>query len=157
MTVIVQEVIVVHAQLDQLDVLYTALERFWVAVDARVLHPPDTLWRLKFAIAVSEIGTNIMKHAYGAGNVQGEISLRLRLSYNTVEARFTDQGAAFCGVIEGSSPLDTGEPFPAQIDILSLPESGYGLALARGFVDSISYRRSCGGINCWRLRKCLLA
>lgn len=153
MTVIVQEMIVVRAQLDQLAALHSALDRFWVAVDAAALHPPDTLWRLKFATALAEISTNIMQHAYGAGNLQGEIRLRLRLSSCGVEARFTDHGAAFNGVIEPSSPLDKVESFPAQIDILSLPESGYGLALVCGLVNDVSYRRTRSGINCWRLRK----
>lgn len=157
MTSIIQETIVIRARLTELDALHAALERFWRAMDAAVIHPPDSLWRLKFAVAVAEISTNIMQHAYGVGNVQGKIGLRLRLCSNTVEARFTDHGTAFNGVIDPSSPLDTGEPFPAQIDIMSLPEHGYGLALVHGLVDDVQYRRTRNGINCWRLRKYILA
>ncbi|MDP9316170.1 MAG: ATP-binding protein [Chloroflexota bacterium] len=157
MRVLVQETIVVPSQFDQLATLHAALECFWAAVDKVVLQPPDMLWRLKFATAVAEIGTNIMQHAYGAGNVQGEIGLRLRLFSNRMEARFTDYGAAFSGVLERLPPLDTGEPFPTQIDIMSLPEHGYGLALVHGLVDDVQYRRTRDGINCWRLRKDILA
>lgn len=158
MTVIIQETIVVPAQLDELEALHTTLERFWVAVDAAVLHPPDSLWRMKFAIAVAEIGANIMQHAYRAEGLQGALSLRLRFCINCVEARFTDQGAAFTGtLIERSSPLEVDGIWPSNVDIASLPESGYGLALVHGLVDDVQYWRTRGGINCWRLRKHILA
>ncbi len=149
---IVQEEIVIPATLSGLAALHEALERFWRAADQALPAPPQAVWRLKVATAVSEIAANIVQHAYG-GAEQGEIGLRLRLSSSGVEARFTDQGAAFRGTLHDPGPLDMIEQPIEELDPSELPEGGFGLILVRGLMDTVQYRRTRGGVNCWRLVK----
>ncbi len=153
MSAALQEAVVVPARLDQLAVLHATLSRFWEGVDRVLPDGPDELWRLTFATAVAEIGTNIVQHAYTDACLQGEIGFRLRLCFNGVEARFIDHGAAFLGKLNPPSPLESVTLSRSYLDVSSLPESGYGLVLVQGLVDKVQYRRIRGCINCWRLLK----
>ena len=125
--------------------LHTTLDRFWAAVDQAVAEPPDARWRQLLVTALAEIGANIVRHAYPAGTKPGSLRFRLRLYPDRVVASFADWGLAFAGPAEARGAL---EP-----DQLELPEGGYGLALARAAVDRLDYRRTPGGMNCWRLVK----
>ena len=57
-------------------------------------------------------------------------------------ARFSDHGAAW-------EPADE----PRAPDPLDLPEGGLGLAVARGALDELNYRRERDGTNVWQLVK----
>jgi anti-sigma regulatory factor (Ser/Thr protein kinase) len=57
-------------------------------------------------------------------------------------AQFTDRGVAW---EPGSEPVTP--------DPLDLPEGGLGLAVARGALDELTYRREPNGTNVWRLIK----
>ncbi len=118
--------------------------RFWTTLDGLLGQPPDQTWKLRFETAVSEIGANIARHAYGLG-VGGPLRFRLRLYGDRVEGYFTDRGIAFVDpAVRQDGPGD---------DLLSLPESGYGLSIARSALDRLAYRRTARGTNSWRLVK----
>jgi anti-sigma regulatory factor (Ser/Thr protein kinase) len=122
-----------------------AIDRFWTLVDQVAASPLDTVWRLELTTAIAEIGANIILHAYPNGTgMAGRIELRLRLYANRIEARLTDQGVAYSPEVARSIQHD---------DLLALPESGFGLAIARTAVDRLAYRRTPAGTNCWRLIK----
>jgi anti-sigma regulatory factor (Ser/Thr protein kinase) len=136
--------VVVPATAGELDAIHAALDRFWNAVDAAVPRPPSWAWRCRFATAVAEIATNIIRHAYPNGSRRASMRLRMRLYADRVEASFADRGVAFVPPAAKDSPAS---------DALQLPEGGYGLALVRACVDRVDHRRTPGGTNVWRLVK----
>lgn len=92
--------------------------------------------RLRFEVAVAEIGANIIEHAGDGAPVT--LNLVLDLAPDRLEARFTDDGS------------------PARVDLraVQMPdvfaERGRGLAIALEALDELEYRRR-GGDNVWRL------
>ena len=92
-------------------------------------------------LAVHEICTNIVEHAY-AGQPEGRITITLAL---LIEPR--------CLII---SLHDTGRSFdPAHVPAPNLKDGqvgGYGLFLVRELMDDVSYQPQPGS-NCWRLVK----
>ncbi len=72
--------------------------------------------------------------------------VRLRLFPDRVEALLIDQGAPF-----NLTLLPSISDNPA--DIMDVPEGGYGLLIARAALDSLRYRRTRSGFNCWKLVK----
>ncbi len=95
----------------------------------------------KVQLAVQEVCTNIVKHAY-AGRPGGRISGTLTLA-----------AAPRRLVVE---LLDTGGPFDlASVrapDLSEGHEGGYGLFLVRALMDEVTYARD-DGRNRWRLVK----
>jgi serine/threonine-protein kinase RsbW len=146
----VQETIVAPATPDALTVMHTALEHFWRTVDRVVQPPPGPMWRLAFTTAVAEIGANIVRHAYPPGGVAGAVSLRLRLYPGRVEARFIDNGVRYT-MRQQTAVLPAIDADDGAVS--DLAEGGYGLVIAQTVVDHLNYRRTRGGINCWRLVK----
>ncbi len=97
-----------------------------------------------FALALTEVVTNQMEHAYAGG--PGRIQGRLVLDRNSLTAHLYDYGIAF----------DAGETSPkSAIDPSDPPERGYGMRLARALTDELIYERLDGGRNHWCLRKYL--
>ena len=142
---LVEETLVVPAKPEELAAVHAAVERFWHAVDGALAQPPDHECRMRFAIAVVEIATNIIRHAYPTGTQSGAMQLCLRAYADRAVACFTDQGVAFPGSLEAGSVPD--------LDASELPEGGYGLALARASLDRLDYSRTPDGQNRWRLLK----
>ena len=134
------------ADRDRFTDLVDAVESFGVMCDRR-----DPEGWLAFVTAVSEVGGNILVHAYQGGN-PGSVELTLRCFRDRVEASFRDWGAAFeeppgAGLAGKADDLD-------DLDaILGLDESGRGLALARVALTSLDYERTAPGENHWRLMK----
>ena len=94
-------------------------------------------------LAISEICTNIIKHAYNGK--KGEISGQLRLLENGIELDFFDQGESF-------DPSTVPEP---KSDPHELVEGGYGLHIIRQIMDVVSYKTQPGRGNHWHLIKYL--
>lgn len=92
--------------------------------------------RMGLATAAIEVGNNILEHAGHGRDLQ--VRMELRVIDNQVHVVFTDDG------------------FPAEIDLAKvrmpepMAESGRGLALARAFSSSLSYRRDRDG-NHWTI------
>ncbi len=128
--------------------MHEALERFWAATSRALAPPPGREWQLQFATAALEIANNIARHAYPGGGEPGPLALRLRAYPDRIEARFTDRGVAYTP--PAAAPL---APLGDDLDVLDIPEGGYGLALVRAAVDRLDHRRTPGGLNRWRLVK----
>jgi serine phosphatase RsbU (regulator of sigma subunit)/anti-sigma regulatory factor (Ser/Thr protein kinase) len=94
-------------------------------------------------LAISEICTNIVKHAY-AGK-KGEIKGQVTLLNNGIELDFYDQGISF-------DPNTVPTP---KADPHDLNEGGYGLHIVRQIMDVVSYESQPGRGNHWRLIKFL--
>jgi serine/threonine-protein kinase RsbW len=94
-------------------------------------------------LAISEICTNIIKHAYAGkkGNISGQVTLL----NNGVALDFYDQGGSF-------DPNVVPEPSP---DPHELNEGGYGLHIVRQIMDVVSYESQPGQGNHWHLIKFL--
>ncbi len=97
-----------------------------------------------FALALTEVVTNQMEHAYAGG--PGRIQGRLVLDRDSLSAHLYDYGTAFDA---GDARLED------YIDPSNPPERGYGLRLARALTDELVYERLEGGRNHWCLRKFL--
>jgi serine/threonine-protein kinase RsbW len=145
MYVLIDETIFVPATAQQLDAVHAAVDRFWAKVDTTVTHPPNEQWRARFATALAEIAANIIRHAYPGGREPRPMRLHLYAYPDRVEALFSDQGVAFI-------PPPPAEDEP-EFDLLDLPESGRGLAVAQACLDELEYRRTGEGTNEWRLVK----
>ncbi|GAB4445032.1 MAG: hypothetical protein Kow0031_27470 [Anaerolineae bacterium] len=94
-------------------------------------------------LAISEICTNIVKHAYVES--AGDISGRVTLLNNGVQLDFYDQGLGF-------DPNSVPDP---RTDPNELKEGGYGLHIVRQIMDVVSYESSPSLGNHWHLIKFL--
>ena len=151
---VAEETIDVPAIADELGAFHAAVDRFWRARDVGAVGTPDSGWRARFATAVWEVATNIVRHAYPPElGTAGRLRLRLRAYPERAVASFVDRGVAFVDRgIAGSRPLG---PCVGQDgdDLLRLAEGSYGLPLVRDSVDRVDYRRTPDGTNYWRLVK----
>ena len=103
---------------------------------------PPARWRDLFRTAVAEIAANIVRHAYPPSQGARPFELQVLVYDTCLVAQFSDHGVAW---EPGSEPV-----IP---DPLDLPEGGLGLAVARGALDELNYRREADGTNVWRLIK----
>lgn len=106
-----------------LDEIGTMLEEMWSVHD----HVPSTV-RTQVAIAVGEIGANIVEHAAQDRPVR----LRMEVLVSTEEVR-----VAF---------LDDGPPAQVDLGMAAMPdpmaECGRGLAMAHAVLDRLVYHRN---------------
>jgi len=94
-------------------------------------------------LAISEICTNIIKHAYGG--TKGQINGQVTLLNNGVQLDFFDEGAGF-------DPTSVPEP---KADPNNLREGGFGLHIVRQIMDVVSYENQPETGNHWHLIKFL--
>ncbi len=94
-------------------------------------------------LAISEICTNIIKHAYGHNH--GEITGCITLLNNGVQLDFYDQGQSF-------DPNTVPQPKANPHDLV---EGGYGLHIVRQIIDVVSYEHDPELGNHWHLIKFL--
>lgn len=94
-------------------------------------------------LAISEICTNIIKHAYA--EVDGTLDGRITLLNNGIQMDFYDTGASF-------DPNTIPAP---NIDPAQLEEGGYGLHIVRQIMDVVSYENHPQRGNHWYLLKLL--
>ncbi|NJL93960.1 MAG: response regulator [Anaerolineae bacterium] len=92
------------------------------------------------ALAVQELGVNVVEHAYGGRG--GEIDVELELSGRQLELSLRDNAPN--GFIS--------EAVVSLPDPLSLPEGGWGLYLIHQIMDRVDYQRRANG-NSWQLSK----
>lgn len=90
-------------------------------------------------LAVSELATNIIRHAY-RGHETGRVELRAHGEGRNVALDFFDTGTAFERKSPTLPPLER------------LAEGGYGSFIIQESVDRVSYDRA-GDRNHWRLEK----
>jgi serine phosphatase RsbU (regulator of sigma subunit)/anti-sigma regulatory factor (Ser/Thr protein kinase) len=94
-------------------------------------------------LAISEICTNIIKHAYA--NTEGNIDGRITLLNNGMQLDFYDTGKSF----------DPNTIPPPKSDPYQLEEGGYGLHIVRQIMDVVSYEYDLEKGNHWCLLKLL--
>lgn len=95
----------------------------------------------EWELAVSEIATNIVLHAYKNNPQHGRIQGRLSLWPDRVCLDLIDSGLEFI------------DKPPHVFSPENPPEGGYGLIIARQLLDVCEYTRLPGGRNHWRLEK----
>lgn len=120
------------ADLHLIDAVHSALESLWNAVPA--VSEED---RMLFALAVSEVATNVVEHAQGPDHP--EVRIRLEVDEEALTAVLTDDA----------------DPALIRLDQVTMPgeeaESGRGLALALANLDELVHELGEG--NTWRLRR----
>jgi anti-sigma regulatory factor (Ser/Thr protein kinase) len=94
-------------------------------------------------LAISEICTNIIKHAYT--KTKGNIDGRITLLNNGIQLDFYDAGESF-------DPNSIPQP---KSDPHQLEEGGYGLHIVRQIMDVVSYEHDTQKGNHWYLLKLL--
>ncbi|MCM3697481.1 ATP-binding protein [Microbacterium oleivorans] len=120
------------ADLSLVDAVHEALDDMWEAV-------PDVSDedRMLFALAVSEIATNVVEHA--TGEQEATVSIRLSVAADELVAVMSDDA----------------DPALIRLDRVSMPdadaESGRGLALALAALDELRHEADDG--NVWVLRR----
>jgi serine/threonine-protein kinase RsbW len=120
------------ADLSLVDAVHAALESLWGAV-------PDVSEedRMLFALAVSEVATNVVEHAGGP-------------AHPTVRVRLEVDAGALTAVM-----TDDADPALIRLDAVTMAdedaETGRGLALALATLDELSHEPGEG--NTWRLRR----
>ena len=97
-------------------------------------------------LVLSELLTNIIKHAYG-GSTNASIEVRARFLGQFLEVLIIDQGTELPKeVLEKSSIEFDGD------DLFALPEGGFGWSIVHSIIDEIEYQRTDGS-NRLLLRK----
>lgn len=87
-------------------------------------------------LVLSELLTNIVKHAYG-GSASGNIEIRARFLGQYLEVLIVDQGSELPkGVLEKCSVEFDGD------DLFALPEGGFGWSIVHSIIDEIEYQRA---------------
>lgn len=106
------------------------------------LPDPTALEQLIYGIklAVHEVASNVIEHAYGHEQGEIEITLQFEPHNKRFMAKLYDTGGAF----------DASQAPSPNLDIPQ--ESGYGLFLAQQMMDEVSYQRQLDG-NHWQLVK----
>jgi anti-sigma regulatory factor (Ser/Thr protein kinase) len=133
---------------------YPADTRYLVEISKEITHTCRQLPALPFGsnandfiylieLAISEICTNIIQHAYGGK--KGEINGRITLLQHGVHLDFYDTGASF-------DPSAIPEP---SVNPHQLIEGGYGLHIVRQIMDVVTYDRHPEWGNHWHLEKFL--
>lgn len=104
--------------------------------------PENEIEGYNFTLALHELCTNIVAHAYS--QEQGQIQIELTLEYDppTIHARVFDNGVPFnAGAVH-------------KPDLENAQEHGYGLFLIEQLVDDVQYARLAEG-NLWQLRRAI--
>ncbi len=94
-------------------------------------------------LAISEICTNIIKHAYA--ETEGKVEGRITILNNGIQLDFYDTGVSF----------DPNTIPPPKTDPARLIEGGYGLHIVRQIMDIVSYEHYPKRGNHWYLLKLL--
>lgn len=141
-----EEYLIVPALASHLPKFHEMLDRFWLNVERIVGECRCNQLKLSFTTAMMEIVCNVMRHAYPIEMAVGPLSLRLRLYHDRCEALLLDKGMMF--IAPTTPPIVN-----SQLNICDLPESGFGLQIARRSVDQLDYCRHADGSNQWLLIK----
>jgi serine/threonine-protein kinase RsbW len=130
----------IPANLQYLNILNTCVRTLLGYVE-NLAEPEMTVCDVE--LAVEEISTNIVQHAYGCH--QGKIQATFLLSNMPpqISITFHDKGAAF-------NPDEVLEPRLGE-----LQEHGFGLFLVKQVMNQVEYRSTRQG-NQWKLAKNLL-
>jgi len=102
-------------------------------------------------LGIAEVLTNIVQHGY-AVHENGQITVGWEEQTNRLCVEILDKG---CPIPRHLLAQESAEAFSFDPnDVERLPESGFGLALAKTIFDVVDYE-SIGGENCMRLQKYL--
>lgn len=96
--------------------------------------PADAAWPLH--LALDEILSNIVRHAYGEDGQAREIEVGFNLKDGVLELTFLDEGRAF-------DPLTAPEPQTTG-PAVDRPVGGLGIFLVRKLMDHVEYQRHAG-------------
>lgn len=140
----------IGALADPLGPVHAALADLWATAERALQQPPDPAWRSEFATAVGEIAANIARHAY-TDDADLAFEFRWRLHSSGVSGHFRDNGRPLAAPLPSDLPASVPHD-PADHAPHTMPEGGWGLALARVALDELRYERQ-GDENCWLLVK----
>ncbi len=101
-------------------------------------------------LAVSEITTNVVTHAYGEHPLAGRVQGRFTLYPDRVHVDMIDNGATFQPAFDAT--VDVVEFSPSMLR-KDPPVSGYGLIIASHMLDVCQYAHLPNGRNHWHLEK----
>lgn len=87
-------------------------------------------------LVLAEVLNNILEHAYPSAGPTGSIHVACRQAENGLNFRITDQGRA---MPDGQTPL--GMPQSVDVDLMDLPEGGFGWFLIHSLAKDVVYER----------------
>jgi len=126
----------IPATLKRLNMVGAVIQALFERTDV----PDASVLAYNVQLAVQELCTNIVRHAYG-DHATGRIALALVLSPQRLVIETHDSG-----------PNTFAWPVTVSFDASSLPESGVGLHLISELMDEVSYQPAPAD-NAWRLVK----
>lgn len=87
-------------------------------------------------LVLAEVLNNILEHAYPPTDPAGSIHILCNHAANGLNFRITDHGRA---MPDGQTPL--GMPQPVDVDLVDLPEGGFGWFLIHNLAKDVVYER----------------
>lgn len=137
----------IPAALRHLSILSACLAEF-LRLAQELPDPDATIYRCQ--LAVQEIGTNIVEHAY-VDRLDGRIRVTFSLFPRTLMIEFEDNGKSFdlASVLPPKSP-ETKATRETTRDPQIPQERGFGLYVVRQLVDEMTYETG-ESQNRWRL------
>jgi serine phosphatase RsbU (regulator of sigma subunit)/anti-sigma regulatory factor (Ser/Thr protein kinase) len=129
---------VLPAELGQL----AKLESLLAAVLDPMPVPPPQEWRQEFSLGVTELASNIIRHAYAdmpGARLHGLLALHT--------------GRVTVDTIDSGHPFEMTETPLLAIDPDNPPEGGYGLSILKSVMDVVRYRRLPPNRGHWHLEK----
>lgn len=91
----------------------------------------------RFQLALDELLTNVVTHAFDPGEGDPRIEVSLRVGAESVEAVVRDNGRAF-------NPLEDAPDPGVELSVEDRRVGGLGVHLARSFVEELAYERRDG-------------
>lgn len=113
-----------------------ALDRFFAALGPLELEPEE---RSTVELVLAEALNNIVEHAHPAVACEGPIRIKGRHLRDGLHIHIVDEGLA---MPDGQTPL--GLPPRVDVDLLDLPEGGFGWFLIKDLAKDVAYARING-------------
>jgi serine/threonine-protein kinase RsbW len=110
-----------------------ALQQLLQALKPLHLDPEE---RGTIELVVAEVLNNIVEHAYPATDVPGPIAIHCEYRKDGLHFEIRDAGKAMPG---GEMPI--GQRAPLDVDMVDLPEGGFGWFLIKDLAKDVNYRR----------------
>lgn len=98
-------------------------------------------------LAIDEVASNIVEHAYPEGEKKGDVQIDIDLQEDKVVIEIRDKGIPFNPL--NTDPIDPRKSFSARL------KRGYGIAIILRVIPDIRYERTDQGENLLTMTKLL--
>jgi serine/threonine-protein kinase RsbW len=129
------DVIRVEIQNDFIEVR-TAIDQLLSGLSSYTLSEED---EGTLQIVLAEVLNNVVEHAYADGAEHGPIEVECRVGENELELRVLDDGFPM-----PNAQVPVGKSHNLDVDLMELPEGGFGWFMIQTLTRDVKYFRSAG-------------